>query len=258
MLRRLGLGAAALAAMAAWAGSADAQNRDWYGRIAAHHAWGVDSNLADRNCASATATLGCSNAIRNGNFGSAWGFDAGIGRRLSPWLRSDLSIAGTFGADYRGTFTSNGAPAGSFVRGRAESLQFMANGAIDGAGIAPNLFGAFNPYAMAGLGLAVNRSSDMQVALSNGAAGDNVRISGRSHTSFAWQVGAGVQWRASQRIVFDVGYTYVDAGRVEASGGPLLRTINGATTAPNGDPLRADLRFHRLHLGVVVPFGLNR
>lgn len=256
MLRRSGRGALALFALAVCTSTATAQDTNWYGRIAAHHAWPLSSDFRDRNCVSPTATFGCASAIRDGSFGGAWGFETALGRRFAPWLRSDLSVAGTFGADYRGTLTTNGAATGRIVRGSADSWQFMVNAAIDGAGLAPQTFGPFNPYAMAGIGAAVNHGSAAQVALLSGP-GNAIQTSPRSNTSFAWQVGAGVQYRASERIIFDVGYTYVDAGRAEIGGGPLLTTLNGASTLRNGDPAHADLRFHRLHFGIVVPFSLG-
>jgi opacity protein-like surface antigen len=80
---------------------------------------------------------------------------------------------------------------------------FMANGYYD---IAMNDSG-ITPYVMAGLGVAnVNWSYDG----SGGGEDDD--------TAFAWQVGAGVGFKAADRVTIDVGYLYFATADVELYG----------------------------------------
>ncbi|TLU88503.1 MAG: porin family protein [Chlorobium sp.] len=78
---------------------------------------------------------------------------------------------------------------------------FMANGYVDyemkGA--------AITPYLMAGLGVA-------DVCLN-----DNVKS--ENHSTFVWQIGAGAGFRASEKVIVDLGFRYLSPSNITSDSG---------------------------------------
>lgn len=206
-----------------------------YGRIGFFHAWRGNLNTHVPFVAPPTDFT---TSVADG-FGGV----LGIGVRLMPVLRYELQISGDLN---HGTVYY---VVGADLRARHSSAQVMNNLYID---FAPFLGGALwgvNPYAMAGIGVSVNRSGD--VARFGGLwfiGSEDTR------TDFAWNAGAGVQLQIMRNLILDLGYRYLDHGR--------FRT-NAATTAGGGFFWNATTTSrataHQLMFSIVVPVdGLLR
>lgn len=226
-----------------WGGAATRAPFAWfnplttaYGRIGVHRAWVED----------ATVTLefpgGASFPAR---LGSGFGGTIGFGARLAPALRLDLTGSGT------GPFELTTGTPGASTRTRVSSFQVMANLYLDLAPFfAPGRLGRFNPYLMAGAGLAVNRFGTTyfyQTPPPPFARG----YGDRTRSGFAWQLGAGAQVQLLDHVLLDLSYRYLDAGRSGQQ--------DNLANPPTPLPTRFPVRMHQLHLHLVLPFeGLAR
>ena len=72
-------------------------------------------------------------------------------------------------------------------------------------------FGNVTPYVGAGIGVAYNQMSEVYFtgnpALTNRIAGDN-------DIALAWSLMAGIGYQISDRAILDVGYRYLDTGKI--------------------------------------------
>lgn len=154
-----------------------------------------------------------------------WGGGIGIGFRLMPVLRYELSFGGVLAT----TATINNVP---IVRGQSAVL--MNNLFIDIAPFFGNQLAGFNPFVFGGIGLAVNTTSYAPIA---------AQFLDHTATYFAWNVGLGVQYQVTQNFILELGYRLVSIGRFEASNGSRSSRAYG----------------NQIMFNVVVPFaGLAR
>ncbi|MGQ9365368.1 outer membrane protein [Azospirillum sp. ST 5-10] len=136
----------------------------------------------------------------------------GVGYRVSDLLRADviLSYRGGYGLDDRDS-------AGVDYDADVRSLALMLNGYVD---LPVEAFGV-RPYLTAGIGVARNRTSSIHQSWSDdpfvppGTQDDP----GGGATAFVWSLGAGASATLAEGIVLDVGYRYVDLGRLETDRG---------------------------------------
>lgn len=167
----------------------------------------------------------------------AWGGMLGIGARLMPVLRYELQLGGNFNSRLHSEIF--GAPVGY---GRTASVQLLNNLYLDGAPFFGNGLWGLDPYVFGGIGVSWNIIGE------NVATGLPNTGYANTHVSFAWNVGAGVQWQAMRNLILDVAYRYLDAGRFQ--GNPTALTP-ATTTFTN--------RSHQIMFSVVVPVdGLIR
>ncbi len=174
----------------------------------------------------------------------AWGGDLAIGFRLAPAIRYDLSLSGIFN-----TQTTWSHPLFPFSMGHARvaSAQLLNNFYLDIAPIFGGL-GRFNPYIMAGLGVAWNTVGE--TVGFGGVIGQPLFI-GNTRTAFAWTAGAGVQYQIVNNLILDVSYRYLDAGRAQ--------TTFGFVAIPGFVQTSAQIQAHQIHVGLVIPVdGLIR
>jgi opacity protein-like surface antigen len=106
-------------------------------------------------------------------------------------------------------------------------------------------FGGFTPYVGAGAGLAYNRLGD--ISFTETTTRHN-KIIGNDQLAFAWSLMAGVGFQLSDRAVLDVGYRYLDMGKVDS------QTIDDAR---NHNPRVRfdDLIAHEVKVGIRYNFG---
>jgi opacity protein-like surface antigen len=106
-------------------------------------------------------------------------------------------------------------------------------------------FGGFTPYVGAGVGMAYNKMDEVYFtgnpALVNKIKGDN-------ELSFAWSVMAGVGYQISDRAIIDVGYRYFDMG--DANSDNIDNALN-YNPRVNVD----DLTAHEIKIGLRYHFG---
>jgi opacity protein-like surface antigen len=113
-------------------------------------------------------------------------------------------------------------------------------------------YGGFTPYVGAGVGVAYNRLDDTYFTGNPNLTG---RIQGHDDLAFAWSLMAGVGYQLSDRAVLDVGYRYMDLGKVNSGNiddqrnhNPVIR-INDLVS----HEIKVGLRYHFGHGAADVP-----
>ncbi|NJM54872.1 MAG: porin family protein [Verrucomicrobiae bacterium] len=106
-------------------------------------------------------------------------------------------------------------------------------------------FGGFIPYLGAGIGAAYHQLGDIGFSgnpdLSNTIRGDN-------DLSFAWSLMAGVGYQISDKAIIDVGYRYIDLGKISSQRSDSAGFVNPAVTFD-------DLTAHEVKVGLRYHFG---
>jgi opacity protein-like surface antigen len=105
-------------------------------------------------------------------------------------------------------------------------------------------FGGITPYVGAGVGLAYNRLSETTFTDPNVPN----RILGHDDLSLAWSLMAGIGYQLSDRAVLDVGYRYLDMGKVTSDSIDNTRSYNPRVRID-------DLAAHEIKVGIRYHFG---
>lgn len=160
----------------------------------------------------------------------------GIGYRIDPHLRVDLTGDYWFKSHFRGTTSGGcgGAPCVSTDRSAFSALLLLANAYVD-----LGTHAGVTPYAGAGLGGARVKWDELENAISGGSA---VVHPGTRSWRFAYALMAGASYCLTRNLDLDLGYrfTHVNGGRMfeYASGvGPIF---DGGTDVHEA---RAGLRY---------------
>jgi opacity protein-like surface antigen len=128
------------------------------------------------------------------------GLTAGVGIGLrTRFMRTDFTIDYALPVKYTGTVV-----APDDTSAKIGSLNLLFNGYFD-----LGTWYGLTPYIGAGAGAALVTVSDVQ----------GVASSDNSEWHFAWAGMAGVAWQISPSLQLDLGYRYLDVGKVH-SGGP--------------------------------------
>ena len=210
-----------------------AAGQGWYLR--------ADAGLADPSLASRFRIIAVDEApaLLRPRIDHSLDLGAGVGYRLSPLLRADVTLDRRFGGTLRATRFG---PAGGFALERADlsATTILANAYLDLA-----LLEGITPYLGAGIGAAHER---IGAAERLSTAGDGLPAAsglpdGGSRTRLAWAAMTGVAIDWSRNLQFDFGYRYVHSGdRTPRFGGPgRLRDAGGA-------------QVHELRVGARFPF----
>jgi opacity protein-like surface antigen len=157
----------------------------------------------------------------------------GLGYAINSKVRTDVSLS------YRGAYRySSTEQFGLRVSQKISSTALMLSGYWSPMG---NPLRSVSPYFMGGAGLAVNKAGTY------GNSQDYVL--GDKTGQFAWQIGAGLIHKASDRISVDLMYKYVDLGRIRT------RDImhNGATLKAS-DGVTGRLKAHEITIGIGFNF----
>jgi opacity protein-like surface antigen len=172
-----------------------------------------------------------------GNFGPSAMAGAGVGFKILPFLRTDVTASYRFDYNQNATDLSTGLSQTSDIK----SLAGFFNAYFDiPTGPVP-----IKPYLGAGVGAARN-----QVGSTTETDGvDTATVSGATKTSFAYQVMAGLSFPVFIGSAIDVGYHFVDLGRF-STGSAGTEDGVPVTFAPSGGHLRA----HELQLGLRIGF----
>ena len=108
-------------------------------------------------------------------------------------------------------------------------------------------FGNVTPYVGAGIGVAYNQMSETYftgtTTLPNRIAGDN-------DISLAWSLMAGIGYQISDRAILDVGYRYIDMGKISSQRHDNAGNINPRVVID-------DLAAHEFKVGLRYHFGAS-
>lgn len=186
-----------------------------------------------------------------GGFGSlAIGYDWQNGIRMeAAVLRTgEVGLSGPCSSASDGTSCSTHADitAGSFQTTAALANFYLAP--LEAAG--RNYI--FQPFLVAGLGVAYNETGDW--TRTNLASARPVRtFAGDSHVGFAWSVGVGASLQVTRPgawpIIVDAAWRYYDFGT--ATGGSTVVAGGGADTPTQ--PLQFDAQAHVFSVGIRIP-----
>ena len=106
-------------------------------------------------------------------------------------------------------------------------------------------FGGFTPYVGAGVGVAYHQLDD--ISFTGNYALVN-RIHGDNDLALAWSLMAGVGYQISDRAVLDIGYRYIDLGKISSQRSDTGGFVNPAVHFD-------DLTAHEVKVGIRYSFG---
>lgn len=204
-----------------------------YFRAETGYSWSREARVRDRDLSATPYVCGdaaCSMHGSTDDVGSSWLFGGAVGYRIRPNVRAELAL-GYRGGYGIGQTLSNGASLSADVA----SLNLMANGYYDF-----NIGSPLRPYVSGGLGWARNRVSEISSTNPAGAA------AGGSQDNVAWSLGAGIGYPINDRLTLDLGYRYVDLGRIDTTAG--VATVTGAAAPYSG--ITGRLKVNELVVGL--------
>ena len=183
-------------------------------------------------------------------------YGLGVGYRISPMFRADVSLSLRSGLDLS---DSEGDPAtGTAGRNdttaKIRSRAVFLTGYVDAGSLLPAQYSWINPYVGAGVGYAVNRLSSLTNTSTVTGLGTDTTTSAPSGTGrgLAWQIAAGLGFEVSRSLALDVGYRYVDLGRLKVDRGIYDYPGTVGEVASNG--LKGDLTTHEVVVGLRYSF----
>lgn len=150
--------------------------------------------------------------INKGDFSSAPTFSLGGGYQFNDWFRADVTGQyrgkSDFYASQRVTKLDDNSVYSDDYTARKSEWLFLANGYVD-----LGTYHGITPYVGAGIGTSRNTISgfrDINTELNaSGYAGSE------SQWNFAWALHAGLGFKVTENLIFDLGYSYVDLGNAK-------------------------------------------
>jgi opacity protein-like surface antigen len=211
--------------------------------------------------------------LRNGgrftteDFGDSFIAGAGVGWRLSPAIRFDVTGEYRFNADVdaqdylRVTTVATDVEASTAYSGKYSAIVALANLYID----LPKIHETITPYVGAGIGVAHNRFSRFDTLttgtftdLGTGATSDISNegfARSKNATGFAWALMAGASIDLDEHRKIDIGYRFLDLGGDISATTSLIECLCGAV----GGPLEvSDLYSHEFRIGLRWQFDEPR
>ncbi len=176
-----------------------------------------------------------------GDFGTFFLMEAAVGRRVLPWLRTELALTCRPNMKYEGVANFAKVPGRQPVSASADSMSALALFYFDIAGMTKRNFGRFQPYIGGGAGLAYNRLGEMTYTFPDNPGLHKITITpSGSNTDIAFAAFIGTGIVLTDRLVFDISWRYTDLGRVYTDAGRawLNNIPAGITIAETWAPLR--------------------
>jgi opacity protein-like surface antigen len=213
-----------------------------YVRIDGGYSWATDAGIHDKDFSSdgfICVDTGCTDGGELNKLGESGVYSVGFGWRFNSSFRVDLSGA------YRGAYglkDSDQAP--SDFRADVKSTSVMLAGYYD------MRLGLTRPYVGAGVGWARNK-----IGTITNSGGALVPISterpGGTWSGTAWSVMLGVGIPLWSRLTLDIGYRYIDLGKIESQSGDVTcaptpcpgATYSGLTGRLRAHEVMGGLRF---------------
>lgn len=138
------------------------------------------------------------------NVDDSWFVEGGLGCRITPYLRADITVGYRTGMRLSTDFNDLDADF-SAVTGMVNAYWDIAT------------FGAFTPYVGVGLGASANILSDVNLPVGQ---------EGNTRIDFAYSLMAGFSYDINERLTLDAGYRYIDLGTAKASGADPIKYAN--------------------------------
>ena len=195
----------------------------WYARAALGYEQSNDADFSDRDCRSQrpAALFGCVRGDDGqpigayGDFGSYPIVEIAVGKRLLPWLRTDLSLSYRFDMDYQGNANFLTVGANEPVSADLESWTGMANAFVDLAPLIGTDLGRFEPYLGAGIGVARNRLGEVTYRFPENPYRHKLSVTpDGERTNLAYRLSLGTGIRLTETLTLDLSASYTDLGQV--------------------------------------------
>ncbi len=209
-----------------------------YYRLDTGYSKSVGADIKDKNFAVDGIICGDAACTTPGSLkdvGSSIILGGGVGYRFNPNMRGDVTLG------YRPTYKLDASDASSpptKFKADVKSLSLMANGYYDFP------LTSWTPYLGAGLGIAQNKVGTVSISDSTGLA---ATAPGGTKSGLAWAFMAGAGIPLSNNLTLDVGYRFIDLGKLEIASGDV--TVAGFGAFPYSGAT-GKLRAHELTVGV--------
>jgi opacity protein-like surface antigen len=187
----------------------------------ARNAGMTDDDPASPNCVLQPATGTVCNGTLN-TLGSSAILGVGVGYRLPMGLRVDLSYGNRSGYNLKGDD-----PAGTTFDPKVASNTILFNGYYD---IPYTIAGRVRPFVGGGIGWTKNKMDHLKWN-DAGAFPSSGGLPGGSWSGTAWQLTVGADVTLANNWVMEIGYRYVDLGKIIKEAGPA--TSGSAFNAAN-------------------------
>lgn len=209
--------AVSAAASLAWGDPVQAQSsfKGAYLKLDTGWSWARDAGMKDNEPTSPDCVLQpASGTACNGRLdtlGSSFIIGAGIGYKLPMGFRVDLTYNNRSGYDLKGSD-----PAGTTFDPKVESNAILLNGYYD---IPVTLAERVRPFVGGGIGWAKNKMGHLKWN-DTGALPSSGGLPGGTWSGTAWQLTLGADVNVTNNWVVEVGYRYVDLGKIVKEAGP--------------------------------------
>lgn len=172
--------------------------------------------------------------VRSDSFETNFGTHKCLGAKIGYQFNPTIGIEAAY--NYRGKFDS--------IRGYAQTTdalhgEIFSINCISFQTVMFNLnllpevsWGGFVPYVTSGIGVAINKTGELRnydVFNQSVPISFDTRLRGKTCKSFAWQTGVGVHYTFFQKWRFELGYRYVDVGKLMTSDS-FVGVISGYTS----------------------------
>lgn len=255
------LGSMAIAVALLMSVSHGAVASGWYLRAALGYERSQDADLSDRDCASQqpAALFGCARGDDGrpigayGDFGDYPQLELAFGKRMLPWLRTDLSLGYRFAADYQGN--ANFLAVGTYepVTADLESWSAMANAFVDVAALSGADLGRFTPYIGGGIGVAHNRLGKVTYRFPQNPYRHKISVTpSGERTNFAYRVTLGTEVALTEGLALDLAAYYMDLGEVGTDSGTMA--MNNVPSGIMIDETETELRALGFSIGLLYLF----
>lgn len=174
-------------------------------------------------------------AYNHGKLKNSYLLGVGVGTNISENFRSDLTLSTR---NYK--LDNNTIEDGDALNRsqKIKSLTLMINGYYD-----IEASDSITPYITAGVGVARNNAGTL---VSNSPGLLNATYNSKTSTNLAWQIGAGTAFRLSDNTSLDIGYKYVNLGKIKTGAGVLTPgkfNMTAAKTKLRAQEITAGIRF---------------
>jgi len=186
--------------------------------------------------------------LAEGGAGCGWGGSRGVRLEAMLGFRGDRKITGEPGFFENTVSTTIGGvttpgvvvPMEDPIHTKLQTYTLMINAYKDLGN-----WGGFTPYVGAGIGAAYHQLDDVSFT---GNPNLTNRIRGDNDLAFAWSLMAGVGYQISDRATLDVGYRYIDMGKISSQRSDSAGFVNPAVHIN-------DLTAHEVKVGLRYNFG---
>lgn len=182
--------------------------------------------------------------LDKGGFSSAPTFSVGAGYQFNDWFRADLTGqyrgAADFSALQRFTNLDTTAVSTDAYTAKKHEWVFLANGYVD----LGNYHGLM-PYLGAGIGASRNTITNFNDT--NAIDGGGGYAGSASTWNFAWALHAGVGFKVTENLIFDLGYSYMDLGNAKTG---TAYNYDPAFSRPNDGFQFKHLTSHDINFGL--------